>query len=122
MCDSCREEWGADLIAEVDAFVNKWPNAAYGPAHIVLDDLNLEPEHIRYCLGGIAAERSLRHGETITHPTDPDEARGWIDCARIHAEQPHHFPVYPIDELVATEAFLRELMPKSAGRMIRRPS
>jgi len=38
-------------IAKIDAFLEKWPDAEYGPAHIVLSDANLEDHHIDWCIG-----------------------------------------------------------------------
>lgn len=35
----------------VDAFVELYPQEAYGFAHIVLDDYNLSDGHILWCLG-----------------------------------------------------------------------
>jgi hypothetical protein len=39
------------VIAMIVSFLRKWPDAEFGPAHIVLSDHNLGDEHIRWCLG-----------------------------------------------------------------------
>lgn len=38
------------FIARIEEFLVEWPEAAYGPAHIVLDDYNIETENIQWCL------------------------------------------------------------------------
>lgn len=37
-------------IEKVDAFLKIYPEAAYGPAHIALDDLNLLDSNILFCV------------------------------------------------------------------------
>ena len=37
-------------MAKLDEFVGNWPEAAYGPAHIVVDDYNVGDEHVWFCL------------------------------------------------------------------------
>ncbi len=37
-------------VARIDRFLEEWPDAEYGPAHIVLSDCNLEDVHIDFCL------------------------------------------------------------------------
>ena len=44
--------WLAPLVSDrIDEFTEKWWNAAFGPAHIVLDDYNVRDEDIAFCLG-----------------------------------------------------------------------
>lgn len=37
------------LLDQIDAFVAQWPDAAFGPAHIVLSDYNLDDHCLGYC-------------------------------------------------------------------------
>lgn len=39
------------LIAMINAYYEKDGNSAGGRLHIVLDDLNLESDHIEFCIG-----------------------------------------------------------------------
>ena len=44
-------EWLAPAISErLDEFNEQWFNAAFGPAHIVVDDYNVLDGNIRFCL------------------------------------------------------------------------
>jgi len=36
-------------VARIDAFLARWPNAEFGPAHIVLGDANIEDHNLQYC-------------------------------------------------------------------------
>jgi hypothetical protein len=47
MCEECEAD---PLYPMVKEFLEKWPDAAYGPAHVVLADMNTEPELMRWCL------------------------------------------------------------------------
>ena len=81
-------------IATIDAFLQQWPDAEFGPGHIVLSDANLEDENIDWCIGLIEAvfDRSKAKAEDM----ELLESLDWY--ARCERE-----------ELVATAAFLREL-------------
>ena len=35
----------------IDEFLDEWPDAEFGPAHIVLSDGNVEDHHVDWCLG-----------------------------------------------------------------------
>ena len=48
MCDECRAN---PFWPMVSAFLEEWPNAEYGPAHVVLSDFNTEQFDLTYCLG-----------------------------------------------------------------------
>lgn len=37
-------------MSRIDDFRNKWPDAEFGPGHIVLSDGNIEDGHIDFCL------------------------------------------------------------------------
>lgn len=41
-------------IQKIYDFLEKWPRADYGPAHITLSDHNLEDHNLRFCLNEIA--------------------------------------------------------------------
>jgi len=52
MCEGCVED-GLITQKVFDAildFDEKWPRAAYGPAHIVIGDQNVDDECIQWCL------------------------------------------------------------------------
>ena len=38
------------IIPHIDDFTEQWPASSYGPAHIVLDDYNLENRFVHFCL------------------------------------------------------------------------
>ena len=40
-----------EAIRYIEAFEEMWPFAPFGPAHIVVADLNLEDSNILYCAG-----------------------------------------------------------------------
>jgi hypothetical protein len=58
MCEQCAEEWGDEIYSGVEEFLDEWPDAEFGPAHVVLSDFNMEGHHIAFCLDAIAAERA----------------------------------------------------------------
>ena len=64
-----------------EKFISKWPNASYGPAHIVVDDGNTDNEYIQFALQQI---------DTY--------------CDRDYSNQ------HPSDELVATRMLLNHLL------------
>jgi hypothetical protein len=39
-----------ETLGKIDAFTEAFLNAAFGPAHIVLDDINVDDESIQFCL------------------------------------------------------------------------
>jgi len=38
-------------IAKIDNFIEEWPDSCWGPAHIVLEDLNTEDVFLDWCIG-----------------------------------------------------------------------
>jgi hypothetical protein len=66
---------------KIDAFLEEWPDAAFGPGHITLDDCNVCDGHIRFCL----------------------EALGDYDPKDYSTE-------HTAEELEATRAFLMDLL------------
>lgn len=52
MCQGCvdRGELSQETFDKISAFLGVWPNAEFGPAHIVLGDDNIEDENIQWCL------------------------------------------------------------------------
>lgn len=40
----------SETKAKINAFIDKWPGSSYGPAHIVLDDDNLDDDDILFCI------------------------------------------------------------------------
>lgn len=70
----------------IDAFLEKWPNAEWGPAHVVLSDYNLENEWLDSCMKSL--EFAMQTIESGQH-------NGYL------AER--------LDELFATLNFLQEL-------------
>jgi hypothetical protein len=77
-------------IARLDRFRDEWPEAEFGPAHIVLSDANLEDGHIDWC---IALCDSVLDG--TPWPDDWTAGNIWEDHER--------------EEIEATRSFLREL-------------
>lgn len=112
MCETCVERNGDAVCAKLDAFVEQWPTAEYGPAHIVLGDTNIEPWHVRWCLGLIVGELS-RRGANVARPTHPHELRGVtdIETGRL-GNDTEFYADCATDELIATASFLRsEVLP-----------
>ena len=85
--------------ALIDAFLDAYPQAASGPAHIVVDDLNLEDEHIRWCLG--LTKAALSH-----NPLDLQEPAEDVALMDEMVWYGDHAP----DELRATVAVLEALL------------
>lgn len=73
------------MLKKVDRFLEQYPNAEYGPAHVVLSDYNFEDEWLNSCMTGLEfAMQMIESGQ---------ESR----------------PSHSIEELFATLNFLREL-------------
>ena len=55
MCQGCVDEGllSQSTYDKIETFLDKYPDAEFGPAHIVLSDCNLEDEYIKYCLKDI---------------------------------------------------------------------
>lgn len=112
MCDSCREQWGDEIYKGVEAFCEAWPDAEFGPGHIVLSDFNCEEPCIRWCLGLIAGELSRRGLPSVA--THRDEERGINDLRNgALGQDPAFYASHDTEELQATATFLREwLLPR----------
>lgn len=74
-------------IEKIHAFLKQWPEAEYGPAHIILSDYNLEDHWFDVIFAKI------------------DEAKATLE-ASLRSEYVYSVSAY---ELNATERFLREL-------------
>ena len=61
-----------ETVVKVDAFLEKYPMAAYGPAHIVLDDYNMMDGHIKWCLGLAKAALSKNASDLFDIEDDLD--------------------------------------------------
>ena len=53
MCLDCTRRLRAAgvgrLLVFIEAFREKWPTSPYGPAHILIEDYNLDPEDVAFC-------------------------------------------------------------------------
>jgi hypothetical protein len=96
MCEGCVAEGflTAETLRKLDEFCELWPGAAFGPAHIVLSDANVEDEHLDYCIRGCEA---LLLGDR-NHLPESDRYLYDLHCGEIDAA-----------ELAATVEFLRSL-------------
>ena len=65
MCQDCIDTWGQELVDRVDAFIAQWPGSEYGPAHVVLDDLNLDAGCIEWCQQEVAKARRERDSDAL---------------------------------------------------------
>ena len=103
MCLGCVEDGKLcmETYDKIGAFNEKWPDSSCGPAHIVLDDLNLLDGHLGWCRSLISAVLAHRKGEESCSLTDDDRQfltkLGWYKDDQTEC-------------LEATLAFLQELM------------
>jgi hypothetical protein len=88
----------ASVMDEIDVFLDTWPDAAFGPAHIVLADSNLADGHILWCLGLCRAALS-RDVCDLVDAEDKDFMDGLDWYASVDR-----------DELRATAVFLERLL------------
>lgn len=53
MCQSCVDEGALsqETYDKIEAFLDEYPSAEFGPAHIVLSDDNVDDGSIKWCLG-----------------------------------------------------------------------
>lgn len=60
MCQTCVDigVLEQETFDRIEAFLEEWPDAAYGPGHIVLDDCNLGDGHIQFCLDKLDTYRA----------------------------------------------------------------
>lgn len=93
MCQNCIDSGKIrqstfDLI---ERFNDEWPDAEYGPAHIVLADLNIEDGHIDWCLELLKAaifqttaaltdeDAAFMREMEMYRSCDPDELKATFD-------------------------------------------
>lgn len=81
-------------IEQIDAFLEEWPDAEFGPAHIVLSDHNLADCHIRWCQELARSALSF-----VSSPED----RQLLDDVDWYRRQDR-------DEMAATIVFLNQLL------------
>lgn len=112
MCDDCRDMWGDEIYHAVKAFEVEWPDAEFGPAHIVLSDFNCEVHHIDWCAGLILGE--LRRRGVTTREPQNREREGVREIESGYAANGFYADV-ETEELIATEVFLREWLRPRAG-------
>jgi hypothetical protein len=75
----------------IEVFVAEWPNAEWGPGHIVLSDWNTDDDCI---------QSSLRRIASTLGESDPVDGEDVESCRENH----------PRDELLATREFLQKLL------------
>ncbi len=94
MCQGCVEEGRITqkVYDAIEAFLKKWPNSDYGPAHVVIADDNVEVYNIQSCL-----DEWDNHWSVTGISTLPFQESG---------EHLKHDP----EELAATKEFLKELL------------
>jgi hypothetical protein len=80
--------------AKIKEFEKKWPWAWGGPAHIVLDDFNLDDGYIEWCI-------ELINGVLTRQGTD--ETLAYLEKLEWYAE-------HSVEELTDTKAFLQQLL------------
>lgn len=86
------------VLDSIRIFLDAWPEAEFGPAHIVLSDDNLEDGHVRWCLGLAHAALSGNVAD-LTKPGDA-ALMAKVDWYRRHDRR----------ELAATIVFLEQLL------------
>ncbi len=100
MCQACVDDGrlAQSTFDKIDAFLEKLPNAAYGPGHIVLDDLNLLNGNITWCIG--LARAAISHNPVDLRDAKDSELMDRLDW----------YTEYDKEELRATVACLEELL------------
>jgi len=98
-------------------FVDEWPDAEFGPAHIVLADYNLEDHHLRWCLGLCRAalshdERDLLTPYEVGTFIDPHTRTTYAKPAgdRLFMDRMDWYRRCDRDELAATIGLLEQLL------------
>jgi len=87
------------VTESIEAFLDLWPHAEFGPAHIVLSDENLGDGHIRWCLGLARAALSGNPNDL----EDPPDDVSFMDSVNWYCSNDR-------DELAATILFLEQLL------------
>lgn len=105
MCDDCKEDpWYADI----KAFLEKFPDAEWGPAHVVFSDFNTDNPCVEYCLreaNNIKAFLANRI-QVITEPLE--------DSQQLYTL--HFQLVDMMAELNSTIAFLENMLQENRHR------
>jgi hypothetical protein len=83
----------------IDGFTDIWPDAEFGPAHIVLSDFNLADGHILWCIA-LARAALSRNAEDLMRPEMDVPLMEDLDWYSGHSRE----------ELAATVRFLTELL------------
>jgi len=100
MCQTCVDDGllSQATYDKLEAFADKYPDSRWGPAHIVIEDANVNDHHIKWCLGLIRAALSR-------NPADLYEAGdvGFMGRMAWYEEQDK-------EELKATAVLLEELL------------
>jgi hypothetical protein len=101
MCQVCVDNNypSQETYDKIEAFLEIYPMAAFGPAHIVLDDVNVGDNSIRWCLG-------LAKAALSGNPMDlwkPEEDVSFMWDMDWYSERDR-------DTLAATVGFLEELL------------
>jgi hypothetical protein len=101
MCQGCVDEGrlSQEVYDKIEAFLEKYPDAEYGPAHIVLADDNLLDGHILWCIG-LAKAAIYRDPKYLVDPDEDVELMRKLDW---YGDQ-------PIGCLYATIEILEELL------------
>ena len=63
MCQGCVDKGylSQSTYDAIEAFNEKWPQAEFGPAHIVLSDCNIENDHLASCMKDL--DNMMRFGK-----------------------------------------------------------
>lgn len=100
MCQTCVDDGALSqkTYDEITGFIEKYPDAEFGPAHIVLGDCNVGDGHLKWCLGLAKASLS-RNPNDCYMPEDVN----FLDGIRWYEDQDP-------ESLKATVEFLEKLL------------
>jgi len=90
------------LQAKIISFVTTWPRATFGPAHVILDDLNFSEESFDWCLDLIRSALEKRDSFVYPSPFARKEDLEFLEAV-------NWYKSVPTLELQATEKFLKHL-------------
>ncbi len=74
-------------VARIERFLDDWPRAEFGPAHVVLADANVDDSNLAWCAGLCRQWLGLE-----PRSSDPSEVKmwrdvgGWADHERVEIE------------------------------------
>lgn len=88
---------------KIAAFSHEWPNAAYGPAHVVLEDFNLSDETLNWCQDLVRSALEARNSLVYPTPFAREEDRLFLLSVNWYASHSEA-------ELLATKLFLSHLL------------